>query len=84
LPDSVEEPKQEEPPIIPRLCMSPLERASKVVQEQIWNEILAFSLFVDPGILEAPGLRQTQMLDGRVGLLLICKMLSVSYDSWFL
>jgi hypothetical protein len=63
--------------------MSPLERASKVIQQQIWNEILAFSLFVDPGILEAPDFRETQMLDWRVGLLFICKMLSVSYAGWF-
>ena len=69
---------QEEPPIISRLCISPLERASQDVQEEIWNEILAFALCVDPGILEVADLGKSRMLDWRVGLLFVCKMFSVS------
>jgi hypothetical protein len=81
--DSVEEPKQEKLLVIPRRCISPLERASKDVQEQIWNEILAFALCVDPRIIRPPEFMETRVPEWRVGFLFICKMFHVSYDSRF-
>jgi hypothetical protein len=76
--NSVEEPKQEESSITPRLYISPLERASRDVQEQIWDEILAFALYVDPGIVHK--LSSIIPLAWRAELLSICKKLRVSYD----
>jgi hypothetical protein len=77
--DSVKKRKKKKPPIILRLSMSPLERASKDIQEQIWNEILALALYVDLRTIPLAKFPKKQpILTWRVGLLVTCKLFNVS------
>jgi hypothetical protein len=81
--DSIEEPKREEPPVTLRPFISPLERASKDVQEQIWDEILAYALHVDLESVRRPDMLTDRILRRRVGLLVTCKLFNVRYHSCF-
>jgi hypothetical protein len=77
---SVEDTHENQPPTFSSYCLSKLERAPDDVQDKIWSEILAYTLYIDLGPISPGDVRKTAIKDWRRMLLFVSKAFHVSGD----